>query len=285
MKRAVLRSAAFAALVLLLAVAPVGADAKPGGERAPENRGPIEVLRKDGKVSWKIKESGVIPLYELLMLFAEAAKVKTIHFDFKWMPNRECCFMVPEGGSLLEGEEIGHFVANLLEDGKVVLLGFTRGMAKLVTVNDAASQGVSVTSAELGSIHGAEFVTYTYPLRAGDGNAVAGSLRGFLRPPMSISPVAGAVVVSGRASQVRDLCKSIAALDVYRSNESYIKRHEIPEGADSEHILSLVQTLFLPQGKSQSMPMTYTLSGGALIVRGTTSEHDQVAELITLASK
>ncbi|MCC6572227.1 MAG: hypothetical protein IT462_00420 [Planctomycetes bacterium] len=290
--------AAIAAIALTLLVA--NAQERPNLGRLNPN--PIEVIAKDGKISWKVEGRGEVRIEELMSLFADATN-SLVSYSEAGVQRGAASYTAPDQGYTIASDAIPMFVSDLLSSGgRWTVVGFTEGRTRVIGIEEAHAYARYVDEAALKTINDAEWVLVRLPFDRMDSRvavqnaleATLGNNRGQIRMQM----VGSVLVISGRVDRVRRLYQLARDLDqsgAASQQEFGVKAFDVPSGLKAADIVSAIGVHF-PQRNTQiirengavinetTMPRvtaTASSNGAKVIVKGMQVDLNIVESLIT----
>ena len=245
---------------------------------------PFLVTEKDGKPAWVLRGQLEIPVAELV-----EAWVRATGTPVPFMPrqvNFSASYLAPPSGITLVGDAITDFVADMLAQLRLVLVGFSSGRAQIVQSAEAAMFAQVVSRAELEKAPASEWVTFCVMLRYAEPNAMRAALQSLVsRQGGMVNPVQGSngLLITDRADRVRQMAKLSDTLDSAGQGERTLEKYDLPEGMDAAGAASSIMALLKPTTKyAPDIDVSVVPGKARLLVRANSAQHAEVKRAIEL---
>jgi hypothetical protein len=251
------------------------ATAQPAREKDPIK----SEVNEDREWVWTLQENGEIPFGDLLALYSSCRNVLILGDARKIQGTMT--FRCP-ADTELKGDDIDLFVANCLEENRLVLTKAGGNQYRIVPAAEAITSSPAITVAELETAPAWQWITLIYHPANIDENALRGALQNLTsRQGGSVNPVVGGgLLICDRTDRVRELYKVANAFDSAMNSE--IKAYETPAGIATDDAIKVLRELFATAQKFRMSPPTITRGAGetTIMVRGTIDLHAEVAEAL-----
>jgi hypothetical protein len=236
-------------------------------------------VNEDREWVWVLQENGEISFSDLLTLYSSCRNVVILGDTRKISGTMS--FKCP-ASTELKGNDIDLFVANCLEEYRLLLTKAGGNQYRIIPTAEATTSSRAVTVAELETTPAWQWINLIYQPANVDENALRGALQNLAsRQGGSVNPVSGGgLLICDRADRVRELCKVADAIDSAMASE--VKAYEAPPGIKADAAIKILHDLFSTAQKFRANPPTFTRGAGetAIMVRGTSDLHAEVADAL-----
>ena len=228
---------------------------------------------------WVLPSSGEVRLIDMLEKYSSCRNLVLIYDPKKIAGITGYQASQP---TELKGEQIDLFVANVLGEYRLALVGVGGDQRKIIPAYEASTVAPVIGAEQLEATPDWHWITLLYQPVYVEGNGLRGTLQSLMSHQTGLATpiVNGGVLISDRADRVKEVYKACVEIDLGMATE--IRAHDVPEGANPDEAARALTELLGSAQKYRLLLPTFTRAPGQnrVLVRGTTSLHAEVSEAL-----
>ncbi len=233
----------------------------------------IESSGEGDAKQWTFAGGVELPMNDILEVYAATRNIKIIYDSRKIGGTSK----VAGKEITLTGKEIDLFVANALEEFRMALAFKGAGQYVVIPTAEAGTVAASVREEDLPNASDWLWVSVPFILQNAEPNAVRGTVQNLVsRQGGQVMPNKNVIVVVERADRLREVAKTIRALDEAAKLE--VKGYDLPNGVESAAAIKALTALFGADNRDASFVAQEGTS--RVLVRIRVALHPQVQQAI-----
>lgn len=258
---------------------------------------PFDVIDQDGKKAWRVTGRGTVRVEELIAGYSTATG-KRIVYDLTvgGSTKSSASYVAPDDGMTIANEELGNYVAELLESASLTLVGHSTPKARVVKLSEAHGYAGVIQPGDLTTLPDTEWVTLSWH-NLGEVYTVAEQLSHFRSALVFVEASETGLTVTGRVAQLRNVNALVAnhLSGAIGSDGLQLRSYNLPgavKAADAQRVLnelfevpvttiSRTDSDYRITSQGDSAVRVSVVSGfNRLLVRASPADHELVASAI-----
>lgn len=235
----------------------------------------ITVTGEGTAASWTIADSARMDAQSMLEAYSTTRGIKVI-YDARRLGSG---VLVTGKNISLTGDEIDHYVSNVLAEARMTLMPRGAGQYVVLPAAEAASSAPTMSEQEFATAKDWTWVTVTVVLENAEANVVRSVVQNMVsRQGGQASPARSALVVTDRADRLRQVIKTIREIDEAAKTE--VRGYDLPNGVEPAVGLKAIQALFTNEMQNREASFSIQEGTSRILVRMRPNRHAEVLQAV-----